>query len=90
MKKTYFLAAIGVGALALAGCADTLQNNAAARGGLLGAAAGALVGAAIGGATGAVVGASTVRSERYRPRRRCVRVGYDYDGNRICRQYVYD
>ena len=104
MKKTAFAVILLTGALALAGCADTPRDNAAARGGLLGAATGALIGAAatgrasgalagaaVGGAAGAIVGSSTVNSERYSERsRRCARVGYDYSGNRICREYYYD
>lgn len=104
MKKfAVLVAALGSMAM-LAGCADTPRDNAAARGGLLGAAAGALIGgaatgraggalagAAIGGVTGAAVGAAAEDNRRYQDgRRRCVRVVYDYDGNPICRRYVYD
>jgi osmotically inducible lipoprotein OsmB len=110
MKKFAISTVLLASALALAGCADTPRDNAAARGGLFGAAAGALVGAAatgrpggalagaaIGGATGAAVGAASADSERYSYRgryagrsRRCIRSDYDYDGNRICREYIYD
>lgn len=106
MRKIAVLAAAAGMAATLAGCADTPRDNAAARGGLIGAASGALigaavtgrssgalVGAAIGGAAGAITGASAHDARRYDPppaRRRCARWAYDYDGNRICREFYYD
>lgn len=96
MKKIGLITAALVASLSLAAC-NTPRERAAARGGLLGATTGALVGAAvtgrasgavagaaIGGTGGAVLGAATA------PRRRCARVRYDYDGNRICTRYYYD
>lgn len=95
MKKFAIVAAALGLSLAVAGC-NTPQERAAARGGLVGAAAGAvagavvtgrtsgaLAGAAIGGAGGAIVGAAST------PNRRCVRVGYDYYGNQVCRRWQY-
>jgi osmotically inducible lipoprotein OsmB len=81
-------------AVPLAGCGTT-RDDRAVNGALLGGAAGAVVGGlasgraggalaggAIGAAAGAIIGAETT------PTRRCVRWGYDYDGNRICLRSV--
>jgi hypothetical protein len=78
----------------LAGCGTTREDR-AVNGALLGAGAGAVVGGlatgraggalaggALGAAAGAIIGAETA------PKRRCVRYGYDYDGNRICLRSV--
>lgn len=103
MKKTgIVIVALGA-ALLLAGCNGTPRERAAAEGGLIGAATGALVGAAvtgraggalagaaIGGAGGAIIGSASAPPDGYRGRPRCARVGYDYDGNRVCREYYYD
>lgn len=103
MRKTGFVVVALGAALMMAGCNGTPREQAAAQGGLLGAATGALVGAAvtgrasgalagaaIGGASGAIVGSASAPPDNYRGRRRCARVGYDYHGNRICREYYYD
>ncbi|MGE3643426.1 MAG: glycine zipper domain-containing protein [Beijerinckiaceae bacterium] len=104
MKKLGILGLVLASGLALAGCEGTPREQAAAQGGLLGAATGAVVGglatgraggalagAAIGGASGAIIGSASAPPDgAYRERRRCARVGYDYDGNRVCREYYYD
>jgi hypothetical protein len=92
MKKMILLATLFASALPLVGC-ETPQQQGAANGAVLGGAAGALfgglatgrpggalAGAAVGAATGAVVGSASAP-------RRCVRVGYDYNGNQVCLAY---
>ncbi|MBV1707313.1 MAG: hypothetical protein KGQ37_08920 [Hyphomicrobiales bacterium] len=75
---------------ALAGCATERENNAAG-GAILGGTAGAIIGgvstnsvggAAVGGVLGAAGGA--IVGSALTPHRRCVRYGYDYNGNRVC------
>ena len=106
MKRMVIFTLALSAAAALGGCADTPRDNAAARGGLLGAATGALVGAAVtgraggalagaavGGAAGAIGAAAATPQDEYRSRpsrRRCARFSYDYAGNRICREFYYD
>jgi hypothetical protein len=94
MRKMAGLSLALLMAVPLAGCGTTRDDravNGALLGGATGAvvgglatgrAGGALAGGAIGAAAGAIIGAETA------PQRRCVRWGYDYDGNRICLRYV--
>ena len=96
MKKVGLVVAALVASLSLAAC-NSPRERAAARGGLLGATAGALVGAAVTGrASGAVAGAAiggaggAIAGAASAPRRRCARVRYDYDGNRVCTRYYYN
>lgn len=92
MKRFLVFGTLLASLAVLSGC-NTPQQQGAANGAVLGGAAGALVGglatgraggalagAAVGAATGAVVGGASAP-------RTCARVGYDYDGNRICLAY---
>ena len=89
MQRMIFLATALASAFGLAACTTTQDRTAGgavlggATGALVGAAVtgrpgGALVGAAVGAASGAMIGASTAAP------RRCARIGYDYNGNRVC------
>ncbi len=89
MRKLFLLAA-ALALPALAGCATERENNAAG-GAIIGGTAGAIIGgastgevggAAVGGILGAAGGAMV--GSALTPHRRCVRYGYDYDGNRVC------
>jgi hypothetical protein len=94
MKKTLILTLALTSAMALGGCGQTRQErtvNAALVGGAAGAliggaatgrAGGALAGGLIGAAAGGIIGANA------EPNRRCVRIRYDYDGNRYCARYA--
>jgi hypothetical protein len=64
-------------ARALGGAAGALIGGAAT-----GRAGGALAGGLIGAAAGGIIGANS------EPARRCVRIRYDYDGNRYCARYA--
>ena len=90
MKKTLLLTM----ALALGGCGQTREDR-AVNGALLGGAAGALIGGAAtglaGGAlAGGIIGAAAggIMGANSEPPRRCVRIRYDYDGNRYCARYA--
>ena len=93
MKKTLACALALSFALALGGCGQTREDR-AVNGALLGGATGAIIGGAasgkaggalaggiIGAAAGGLLGAST------EPPRRCLRIRYDYNGNRYCARY---
>ena len=86
MKKTLLLTLALTSAMALGGCGQTRQErtvNAALVGGAAtGRAGGALAGGLIGAAAGGIIGANA------EPNRRCVRIRYDYDGNRYCARYA--
>jgi hypothetical protein len=94
MKKTLLLALTLTSAMTLGGCGQTREDRAVG-GALLGGATGALIGGAatgraggalagglIGAAAGGIIGANS------EPARRCVRIRYDYDGNRYCARYA--
>lgn len=96
MRKVVLVAAALASALALGGCGNTSSERAAG-GALLGGAAGAIIGGAatgkVGGAVaggvigavgGAVIGGVTAPQEQGA---RCLRYGYDYDGNQVCTRY---
>ncbi len=89
MRK-FFLIATALTLPALAGCATERENNAAG-GAILGGTAGAIIGGATSGtvggaAVGGVIGAAggAIVGSALTPHRRCVRYGYDYNGNRVC------
>ena len=90
MKKTLLLTLGLTSALALGGCGQTREDRAVG-GALLGGATGAIIGgAASGRAGGALAGGIIGANSAPAPRRRCVVVRYDYDGNRYCARFARD
>ena len=96
MKKILALALALAGALSVSACYTPQQQTGTLAGGAIGAGTGALIGSAVSGGSaggaiaGGIIGAGTgalVGNAVTAPRRRCVRWGYDSNGNRVCRAW---
>ena len=94
MKKTLLLSLALTSALTLGGCGQTREDR-AVNGALLGGATGAIIGGAASGRAGGalaggIIGAAAggILGANAEPERRCVRIRYDYDGNRYCARYA--
>ncbi|HEX9169209.1 MAG TPA: hypothetical protein VF886_09820 [Roseiarcus sp.] len=93
MRKTFAIALALAGAMSVSACYTPQQQTGTLAGGAIGAGSGALIGSAVSGGSaggaiaGGLIGAGTgalVGNAVTAPQGRCVRWGYDVNGNRVC------